>query len=237
MIRIEGLEVGYGRSVVISGLSMTAREGQITSIIGANGAGKTTLLRAISGMVRPRRGTIQVRGVGLERLSPRQIVRHGVCHVPEGRQVFPDLSVQENLRLGALAVGAKVDKARRQALVFDTFPRLAERRAQAAGTLSGGEQQMLAVGRALMAGPDVLLLDEPSTGLAPKLVQQLFRIIRTLNTQERLTVLLVEQNPRLALQLADYCYVLVNGAIATSGPAGALGSEEIVRSFYLGSAG
>ena len=237
MIRIEGLEAGYGRSVVINGLSMTAQEGQITSIIGANGAGKTTLLRAISGMIRPRRGTIQVRGTHLERMSPRQIVGHGVCHVPEGRQVFPDLSVQENLRLGALAVGAKVDKLRRQSLVFSYFPRLAERRRQPAGTLSGGEQQMLAVGRALMAGPEVLLLDEPSTGLAPKLVQQLFMIIRELNTQEKLTVLLVEQNPRLALQLADHCYVLVNGAVAASGPAGTLGSEEIVRSFYLGAAG
>ncbi len=236
MIEIEALEAGYGRSVVLHDLSMTAQDGLITSIIGANGAGKTTLLRAISGMVRPRRGSIRLDGAALERMSPREIVGRGVCHVPEGRQVFPELSVQENLRLGALAVGRKVDKARRQDLVFTYFPRLAERRTQPAGTLSGGEQQMLAVGRALMAAPTVLLLDEPSTGLAPKLVQQLFTIIRELNVQERLTVLLVEQNPRLALQLADYCYVLVNGSIAASGPAGTLGSEEIVRSFYLGSA-
>lgn len=234
MIRIKDLEVGYGRSVVIQGISMVAEKGRITSIIGANGAGKTTLLRAISGMVRPRSGTIEVGGARLERMSPRDIVRHGVCHVPEGRQIFADLTVAENLRLGALAVGSKVDKARQQTLVFDYFPRLAERRAQRAGTLSGGEQQMLAVGRALMAAPDVLLLDEPSTGLAPKLVQQVFLIVRALNQREKLTVLLVEQNPRLALQLADDCYVLVNGRIAASGPADTLESESIVRSFYLG---
>lgn len=237
MIQIEELEVGYGRSVVLQGLSMAAEEGRITSIIGANGAGKTTLLRAISGMVRPRRGSIAVRGARLERMSPREIVRLGICHVPEGRQVFPELTVAENLRLGAIAVGSKVDEARQQALVFTYFPRLAERRGQLAGTLSGGEQQMLAVGRALMAAPDVLLLDEPSTGLAPKLVQQVFRIIRELNRREKLTVLLVEQNPRLALQLADYSYVLVNGRIAASGSADTMESEAIVRSFYLGSAG
>lgn len=237
MIEIKELEAGYGRSVVLQGLSMVAEEGRITSIIGANGAGKTTLLRAISGMVRPRRGSITVRGARLERMSPREIVRLGVCHVPEGRQVFPELTVAENLRLGAIAVGSKVDEARQQALVFTYFPRLAERRGQPAGTLSGGEQQMLAVGRALMAAPDVLLLDEPSTGLAPKLVQQVFRIVRELNRREKLTVLLVEQNPRLALQLADYSYVLVNGRIAASGSADTMQSEAIVRSFYLGSAG
>ena len=237
MIEIDALEVGYGRSVVIQGLSMNVAEGGITSLIGANGAGKTTLLRAISGMVRPRSGTIRMRGASLERMSPREIVGLGVCHVPEGRQVFPELTVQENLRLGAIAVGRKVDALRRQSLVFSYFPRLAERRSQPAGTLSGGEQQMLAVGRALMAAPDVLLLDEPSTGLAPKLVQQLFTIIRELNVQEKLTVLLVEQNPSLALQLAGTCYVLVNGRIAASGPAGTMGSEDIVRSFYLGVGG
>ncbi len=236
MIEIEELEVGYGRSVVLQGLSMSAAEGRITSIIGANGAGKTTLLRAISGMVRPRRGSITVRGTRLDRLSPRDIVRLGVCHVPEGRQIFPELTVAENLRLGAIAVGAKVNEARREALVCSYFPRLAERRSQLAGTLSGGEQQMLAVGRALMAAPDVLLLDEPSTGLAPKLVQQVFLIVRELNQREKLTVVLVEQNPRLALQLADYSYVLVNGRVAASGPAETMESEAIVRSFYLGSA-
>jgi branched-chain amino acid transport system ATP-binding protein len=233
-ISIESLEVGYDRSSVLHGISMRLPDRQITSVLGANGAGKTTLLRSISGVLRPRRGSIVYDGISLEKLHPKEIVRCGIVHVPEGRQLFPDLSVEENLELGSYSAGKKAEEQRRFELVFAYFPRLAERRRQPAGTLSGGEQQMVAIGRALMASPRVLLLDEPSMGLAPKLVQQVLSIVRKLKDQEGLTIVLVEQNARLALGLADQAFVLENGHIVASGLAAELRSDAIVKAFYLG---
>lgn len=237
-IRISGLEAGYGRSTVLHELSMEVPSGRITSILGANGAGKTTLLRCISGLLEPRGGQIEFEGRRLEKLHPSSIVAAGIAHVPEGRQLFPGLTVEQNLELGryAAARGGPSEEAQLD-LVFRYFPRLEQRRKQLAGTLSGGEQQMVAIGRALMSNPRVLLLDEPSMGLAPKLVQQVLTIVRRLKEQEGLTVLLVEQNARLALGLADHVFVIETGRIVTSGPPASLQSEAIVRSFYLGQTG
>jgi branched-chain amino acid transport system ATP-binding protein len=233
-IKIEGLVVGYDQSSVLQGVSMEIPDRCITSILGANGAGKTTLLRSISGLLRARRGSILINGARIQDLPPMKIVKLGIAHVPEGRQLFPDLTIDENLTLGAYAAGTTKQERRQRELVYSYFPRVAERRNQAAGTLSGGEQQMVAIGRALMALPKVLLLDEPSMGLAPKLVQQVFAIIRKLKEQEGLTILLVEQNARLALGLADKVYVLETGRVAAEGTPETLQSDAIVKAFYLG---
>jgi branched-chain amino acid transport system ATP-binding protein len=233
-LQIADLEVGYDRSVVLHGISLEVADGTITSVLGANGAGKSTLLRAISGVLRSHRGRIEYDGQRIDQLSPHEIVRRGVAHVPEGRQLFPELTVLENLRLGGYPVRDGVEVPKRLALVFEYFPVLATRHNQLAGTLSGGEQQMLALGRALMAQPRLLLLDEPSMGLAPRLVEHLFRIIENLNRREGLTVLLVEQNVRLALGLASAAYVLESGRVAVSGPASVLRSEPLIKEFYLG---
>jgi branched-chain amino acid transport system ATP-binding protein len=233
LLRIEGLEVAYGAIQALHGVDLHIARGEIVTLIGANGAGKTTLLRTISGLLQPSAGSILWHdGTELAGLPPHEIVRRGICQVPEGRQVFPNLTVRENLLLGAYqrpAAVAREELARALAL----FPRLAERCHQAAGTLSGGEQQMLAIARALMAGPQLLLLDEPSLGLAPLIVQQIFGIIRDINTRGT-TIFLVEQNAHLALRTAHRGYVLQTGRVILADTAAALLEHAEVKRAYLG---
>ncbi|ADU50769.1 amino acid/amide ABC transporter ATP-binding protein 2, HAAT family [Thermaerobacter marianensis DSM 12885] len=233
MLRVDDLHVFYGPIHALKGVSLAVEEGEIVTLIGANGAGKTTLLRAISGLTPPRRGTIHFQGRSLLRRLPEDIVRLGVSHVPEGRRIFANLTVQENLELGAFLRNDRAELARDLQRVFDLFPRLRERLHQLAGTLSGGEQQMLAIGRALMARPRLLLLDEPSLGLAPLLVRTIFDVIREINGQGT-TILLVEQNAHMALSVAHRAYVLETGRIVLEGPAEALRQSEAIRAAYLG---
>jgi branched-chain amino acid transport system ATP-binding protein len=232
MLTIAGLRAGYGRSEVLHDVELSIEQGQIVTLIGANGAGKTTLLKTISGLIRPIAGTIDFEGRSLVRRAPHKIVAGGLSHVPEGRAILKRMTVFDNLRMGAYVrrdneVGRDIDA------VFTRFPVLSERRAQMAGTLSGGEQQMLAIGRALVARPRLLLLDEPSLGLAPKIVTRIFQTLRELK-QEGKTILLVEQNARQALQVADQGYVLERGRIAFSGTGQALLGMPEVRQTYLG---
>ena len=231
MIEVKDLQVHFGVINAIKGISFEVPAGKIVTLIGANGAGKTTTLRTLSGLKRPTTGTITLDGADITRLSAQERVRRGMSQVPEGRRIFPEMTVLENLELGAFlrkdAVAADYDE------VYGRFPRLAERRKQLAGTLSGGEQQMLAMGRALMAKPSVLLLDEPSMGLAPLLVQEIFDIIVAIN-QTGTTVLLVEQNANVALQIADLAYVMETGSIVLSGEAKALAQTDEVKRAYLG---
>jgi branched-chain amino acid transport system ATP-binding protein len=239
MLKVENLVAGYGRVQVLQGLSLHVREGQLVTLIGSNGAGKTTTLRALSGMIRPESGRIVLDGSEIGGLSSHQICKLGMAHSPEGRRVFANLPVSDNLLLGAFAriTGArpKGDVKADLERMYTLFPRLAERRAQYAGTLSGGEQQMLAMARALMLNPRVLLLDEPSMGLAPKLVEEVFAIIARLKA-ERVTMLLVEQFAAAALEVADFGYVLENGRLSASGTAEALKTDPAVRAAYLGAA-
>jgi branched-chain amino acid transport system ATP-binding protein len=232
LLEIEDLNVYYGAIHAIKGVSLTVDAGEVVTLIGANGAGKSTTLRTISGLLRPRRGTVRFEGQDLCRLRPDQIVRLGLCHVPEGRRIFANLSVRENLEMGAYTrrdaeIRSDMEK------VLTTFPRMKERFTQSAGTLSGGEQQMLAIGRALMGRPRVLLLDEPSLGLAPFMVQEIFRIIREINEQGT-TILLVEQNARMALRAAKKGYVLETGHVVLSDTGEALLDNPEVRKAYLG---
>ena len=233
MLEIKDLEVGFGGITALKGISLTVADGEIVTLIGANGAGKTTTLRTVSGLVKPRAGQVLVDGKDVTRLSAQARVKRGLVQVPEGRRAFPLMSVLENLELGAYlrkdskAVAADLDD------VFARFPRLADRRKQHAGTLSGGEQQMLAIGRALMGRPRILLLDEPSMGLAPLLVQEIFAIVSEIN-QAGTTVLLVEQNANMALQIADRGYVLETGKIVLAGTAAELTSTDEVKRAYLG---
>ena len=233
MLEIKDLEVGFGGITALKGISLSVADGEIVTLIGANGAGKTTTLRTVSGLVRPRAGKILVDGQDVTRLSAQARVKRGLVQVPEGRRVFPQMSVLENLELGAYlrkdakAVAADLDD------VFARFPRLADRRKQNAGTLSGGEQQMLAIGRALMSRPQILLLDEPSMGLAPLLVQEIFSIVSEINAGGT-TVLLVEQNANMALQIAHRGYVLETGKIVLAGTAAELTSTDEVKRAYLG---
>jgi len=234
MLRIRGLSAGYGRATVLRDVDVDVQMGGLTTVLGPNGAGKSTLLRTISGVIAARAGTIEFEGERIDNAEPQKIVKRGIVHVPEGRQIFPDLSVEEHLRLGAIAAGLPSSRPEVEEFIFHTFPRLKERLRQPAGTLSGGEQQMLAFGRALMADPRVLLLDEPSMGLAPVLVEQVLEVVRKLVVERKLTVLLVEQNTRMAMNLADAVYVLENGAIAFAGSkAEALGST-VIQDLYLG---
>ena len=233
LLEVNGLCSGYNAADVLHGVSFVVEQGGITAILGANGAGKTTLLRAVSGMVR-RRGSIRFDGRAIERMSTEDIARLGVAHVPDGRGTFVDLTAEENLRIGAYTRKDRAAVAQDLERVFNLFPRLKERRHQQAGTLSGGEQQMLAVSRALMLRPRLLLLDEPSFGLAPLVVQDIFRILRAINAEQGVSVLLVEQNAGLALDLADSAYVLETGAVVMSGTTGAVRSDEAVRRAYLG---
>jgi branched-chain amino acid transport system ATP-binding protein len=234
LLEVEELEAGYGDVVVLRGLSFSVEEGQVAAILGPNGAGKTTTLRAVSGVVRPR-GRVTFDGRSIGGMRPQRIARLGIAHVPEGRGTFNGLSVEENLRVGAYrrrgdGAGIKADVER----CFDYFPRLRERRRGRAGSLSGGEQQMLAIARGLMLHPRLMLLDEPSLGLAPVLTQSLFENLATIAHEEGMTLLLVEQNANLALRLADYAYVLEGGRIELSGDAEDIREEEAVRHAYLG---
>ena len=233
LLEVADLFAGYGAENVLRGVSFSVERGGITAILGANGAGKTTLLRAISGLLR-RRGSIRFDGRPIEKSATEDIARLGVAHVPDGRGTFLDLTTEENLRIGAYTRKGRGAVAQDMERMFNYFPRLKERRRQQAGTLSGGEQQMLAVSRALMLRPRLLLLDEPSFGLAPMVVQDIFRIMRGINADEGVSVLLVEQNASLALQLADRAYVLETGQVVISGPAAEVRSNENVRRAYLG---
>jgi branched-chain amino acid transport system ATP-binding protein len=231
LLRIEDLEAGYGAIAALRGVTLEVRAGEIVTLIGSNGAGKSTLLRSVSGLVRPRRGRILLDGEDIGSARPDQIVRLGVCHVPEGRRIFANLSVLENLQMGGyVRRGSSVETLEQ---VLSLFPRLRERLKQAGGTLSGGEQQMLAIGRALMAQPRLLLLDEPSLGLAPRLVQQIFEIIQTIHAAGT-TVVLVEQNAHQALRIASRAYVLETGSLVLEGSAAELAADPRVRRAYLG---
>ncbi|MBI3965939.1 MAG: ABC transporter ATP-binding protein [Chloroflexi bacterium] len=233
MLRIEGLTAGYGEIEILHGISLEVNEGEIVALVGANGAGKTTTIRTISGLIQPTAGQISFLGQRIDRLPASKIVPIGVVQVPEGRKIFPSLSVLENLEVGSYHKGAKPYRAETLKRVFKLFPRLEERSTQAAGTLSGGEQQMLAIGRALMARPKLLMLDEPSLGLAPRIVLEIFDIIKTIKS-EGLTVLLVEQNIQHSLRLADRGYVLENGNVVLTGTGAELLVNEHTKRAYLG---
>ena len=231
MLRIDNLRVNYGGIEAVKDISFTVPEGKIVTLIGANGAGKSTTLRAIAGLVKPASGRIRLQAEDLTALSPDRIVSKGITLVPEGRRVFPDLTVLENLKIGAYL--RKDDLSADLKWVYELFPRLKERSWQAAGTLSGGEQQMLAVGRALMSRPKLMMMDEPSLGLAPLIVREIFEIIKEINRQG-VTILLIEQNANMALQTADLGYVLETGRITLSGPGKELLVNEAVKKAYLG---
>ena len=231
MLKIDGLKVSYGGIEAVKGITFEVPERKIVTLIGANGAGKSTTLRTIAGLVKPAKGRIHLQGEDITGLSPDRIVAKGVTLVPEGRHVFPDLTVLENLKIGAYL--RKDDLTQDLNWVYELFPRLKERSWQLAGTLSGGEQQMLAMGRALMSHPKTILMDEPSMGLSPKLVKEIFSIIRKLHEQG-ITILLVEQNAKMALSIADRAYVLETGRITMEGDAKELLNNEQVRKAYLG---
>ena len=232
MLEVEGLSVSYGQRRALESVSLSVEEGEIVTLLGANGSGKSTTLRAISGLLRPQRGRVVFRGQDLARWSADRIVAAGIGHVPEGREIFVDFSVRENLLAGAHLVARGEVEARLQA-AWALFPTLRERRGQRAGTLSGGEQQMLAIARALMARPRLLLLDEPSLGLAPRLTREIFRVIERINATG-VTVLLVEQNARRALAVAARGYVLETGRVALAGPSAQLVNDPRIRAAYLG---
>ena len=233
MLKVEDLHVYYDAIHAIKGVTFEVGEGEIVTLIGANGAGKTTTLHAISGLLKPRSGSITFMGQNLLTTKPHRIVRSGLAQVPEGRRVFSELTVQENLEMGAYIRKDKAGIAADYDMVFERLPRLKERRKQLAGTLSGGEQQMLAIGRALMAKPKMMLLDEPSMGLSPILVQEIFSIIKEVN-DTGVTILLVEQNAKMALNIANRAYVLETGSIVMSGDASVLANDDKVKKAYLG---
>jgi branched-chain amino acid transport system ATP-binding protein len=233
MLELRNVVSCYGKIAAVKGVSLTVKRGQLVALIGANGAGKTTTLRSISGLLQPTEGQILFEGQDVTRVSPREILRLGVAHAPEGRRVFPQMSVQENLEMGAYLRTDARELAADMARVFDDFPRLAERRAQVAGTLSGGEQQMLAIGRALMSRPKLLLFDEPSLGLAPNIVERTFAIIEEIRASGT-TILIVEQNAYAALEMCDYAYLLESGSLALEGSGQQLLANPHVRTAYLG---
>ena len=233
MLTLERVVAGYGRTICVHNVSLDVQAGEIVAVLGANGAGKTTMLMTISGLVRPRQGAIVFNGVRLDRLPPAAIAAQGVGHIPEGRRMFARLTVLEHLQLGAYVRRDPRGVAEDAAKMWELFPILRDRQQQLAGTLSGGEQQMLAIARGLMARPKLLLLDEPSLGLAPKLVAQVFERIARIHA-EGLPILLVEQNARMALQVASRAYILETGAIAMSGPAATLAADPRVKAAYLG---
>lgn len=234
VLEVKNLESFYGPIMAIRGVSLKVEKGQIVTVLGANGAGKSTLLKTISGIMDPEKGQIVFKGEEIQGQEPHRIVQKGIVHVPEGREVFPLLTVEENLSLGAYTRNDKAEIERDREMVFSYFPILAERRQQEAGTLSGGQQQMLAIGRGLMLRPEIMLLDEPSLGLSPLLVQEIFAILRRLNTDENVTMMLVEQNARVALDLADVGYVMEIGRIVMDGTAERLMESEDIKAFYLG---
>jgi len=234
MLEIKNLQVGYGAIPALHGISLSVKAGSIVTLIGANVAGKTTALKAISGLLKPKTGEILYEGKNIAGLPPHHIVKLGLSHVPEGRMIFTNLTVLENLQLGAYLEKDRRVIRRELEHVFGLFPRLQERQPQLAGTLSGGEQQMLAIGRALMGRPRLLLLDEPSLGLAPLLIKTIFEKIVEINREQGLTVLLVEQNANLALEISHFGYVLETGRIALSGESASLRQNPQVQSAYLG---
>jgi branched-chain amino acid transport system ATP-binding protein len=232
-LTIEGLRVAYGRTEALKGIDLQVNQGQVVCLIGANGAGKTTTMRALSGLTRPRAGRIELDGTNVAGWRPHRVAAAGMLQVPEGRQVFAELTVAENLAVGAWLVSDRAEMERRRDSVLARFPRLRERLHQLAGLMSGGEQQMLALGRALMGAPKLLLLDEPSMGLAPLFVEEIFAIVADLK-REGTTILLVEQNASAALEVADYAYVLETGRIVLEGPAADIASDPAVAAAYLG---
>jgi branched-chain amino acid transport system ATP-binding protein len=234
VLKINDLYTAFGPIMALRGVSLQVPEGDIVTLLGANGAGKSTTLRTISGLVHPVKGSIEFLGRSIEKHSPEEIVEFGISQVPEGRQIFAELTVLENLQLGSYVRRDRQRIRKDLERIFQYFPILAERRKQMAGTLSGGEQQMLAIGRAVMARPRLLLLDEPSLGLAPLIVQEIFEIIKVLNKNEGITVLLVEQNARLALGIAQYGYVLETGRVVLEDSGENLRKDEDVRRSYLG---
>lgn len=233
MLEVKDLYVNYGAVEAIKGISFTVQPGEIVTLIGANGAGKTTTLHTISGLVKAKSGSITYNGTDLQKIDPSKIISFGIAHVPEGRHVFPEMTVEENLQMGAFISKNKEETAAAMQDVYEKFPRLRERRRQLAGTLSGGEQQMVAVGRALMGKPSIILMDEPSMGLSPLLVKEVFTIIKEIHAAG-ITVLLNEQNAKMALSIADRAYVLETGTISISGDAQELLKDERVKKAYLG---
>jgi branched-chain amino acid transport system ATP-binding protein len=234
LLRVDSIETFYGPIQAIRGVSLDVDQGQIVTVLGANGAGKTSVLRTISGILDPERGRVIFQGRDIARMPPDQVMRQGICHVPEGREIFPFLTVRENLNMGAYTRRDSAGVASDTELCFTYFPRLKERESQRAGLLSGGEQQMLAISRALMGRPKLLLLDEPSLGLSPLLVQQIFGIIRRINREQNVAILLVEQNAHIALQTADFGYVLEVGRIVAADDCKTLMQRADIQEFYLG---
>ncbi len=234
VLDVKNLETFYGPIMAIRGVSVEVRNGQIVTVLGANGAGKTTLLKTISGVMNPEKGEVNYHGENIAGAEPDAVVRSGIAHVPEGREVFPLLTVEENLMMGAYVRSDGPEIENDRDMVYSYFPILKERRGQAAGTLSGGQQQMLAIGRGLMARPSVMLLDEPSLGLSPILVKEIFAIIRRLNEEQNVTMMLVEQNAKVALEVADYGYVLELGRIVMADDAAKLMQSKDIQEFYLG---
>ncbi len=234
MLSVQDLHVSYGAISALTGVSFDIPAGRIVTLIGANGAGKTTALRALSGLLRAKAGRVVFQGEDITALRPHRIVARGLSHVPEGRMVFSNLTVGENLAMGAYLLHDKARIARNRDYVFGIFPRLQERLAQDAGTLSGGEQQMLAIGRALMGDPKLLMLDEPSLGIAPKLISTIFEKIVEINRDHGVTILLVEQNAKLALEISHHAYVLETGHVVMQGPSAELRANPELKSAYLG---
>jgi len=234
MLSVSDLQVSYGAINALSGVSFQIPQGAIVTLIGGNGAGKTTTLRTISGLLRAKQGTVNFKGESITALPAHAIVARGLCHVPEGRMVFSNLSVEENLAMGAYLQRDRERIAQTRDYVFSIFPRLRERLQQVAGTLSGGEQQMLAIGRALMGNPTFLMLDEPSLGIAPRLIGTIFEKIVEINRQQGITILLVEQNANLALEISSYAYVLETGRVVMEGPSEQLKHDPQLRATYLG---
>ena len=234
ILKIDNLESYYGPIMAIRGVSLEVHKGQIVTVLGANGAGKTTLLKTISGIMDPEKGSISLDGEFIQGLEPDKVVRKGVTHVPEGRELFPLLSVEDNLMMGAYTRKDTEAIAQDLEIVYDYFPILRDRRGQEAGTLSGGQQQMVAIGRGLMARPKIMLLDEPSLGLSPLLVKEIFTIVKRLNTEQGVTMIVVEQNAKVALDLAHFGYVMELGRIVMDGEAEKLAASKDIQEFYLG---
>lgn len=234
VLKLANVESAYGPIKAIRGVSLQVRRGEIATVLGSNGAGKTTILKTISGIIDPRKGSIEFKGQDITARDPALIVQLGLCHVPEGREVFPLLSVHANLLMGAYTRKDRDGVARDMEMVYRYFPILKERATQDAGLLSGGQQQMLAISRALMANPDLMLLDEPSLGLSPKLTKEIFEIVVRINRERGTTILLVEQNANMALNVADYGYVLENGRIVMEDTCARLREKDDIKEFYLG---
>lgn len=234
MLTVSDLHVSYGSISALSGVSFTVAQGAIVTLVGGNGAGKTTTLRTLSGLLRAQRGAVTFLGEDITKLPAHQIVARGLCHVPEGRMIFSNLTVEENLAMGAFLLTDKALIAKNRDYVFGIFPRLKERLRQTAGTLSGGEQQMLAISRALMSNPKFLMLDEPSLGIAPRLIRTIFQKIVEINRDHGITILLVEQNANLALEVSSHAYVLETGRVALSGESKKLRTDPQLKAVYLG---